>query len=81
MTNQESDAPAVPKLLFATVSGAIGVIATLTAEKYALLHHLESNMSKVIKGVGGLSHASYVFLLLLFSVLPSLHFYHGSNRR
>jgi DNA damage-binding protein 1 len=58
MTNLENDAPAVPKLLFATVSGTIGVIATLTAEKYALLHHLESNMSKVIKGVGGLSHSS-----------------------
>ncbi|KAI8360101.1 DNA damage-binding protein 1-like protein [Mortierella sp. GBAus27b] len=59
MMNQETDLPAVPKLLFATVSGAIGVIATLSAEKYALLHQLESNMSKVIKGVGGLSHISW----------------------
>ncbi len=58
MANQEGDAPAVPKLLFATVSGAIGVVATLTQDKYELLHRLEGNMSKVIKGVGGLDHAS-----------------------
>ncbi|KAF9103191.1 DNA damage-binding protein 1a [Mortierella sp. AM989] len=59
MANQENDAPAIPKLLFATVSGAIGVVATLTPEKYELLHHLEKNMSSVIKGVGGLDHASW----------------------
>ncbi|KAG0048736.1 DNA damage-binding protein 1a [Gryganskiella cystojenkinii] len=58
MANHDGDAPAVPKLLFATVSGAIGVIATLTLERYELLHQLEVNMSKVIKGVGGLDHAS-----------------------
>jgi DNA damage-binding protein 1 len=58
MANQDGDAPAVPKLLFATVSGAIGVIATLTPERYELLHQLEVNMTKVIKGVGGLDHAS-----------------------
>jgi len=58
MANQDGDAPAVPKLLFATVSGTIGVIATLTAERYELLHQLEVNMTKVIKGVGGLDHAS-----------------------
>ncbi|KAK3842433.1 MAG: UV-damaged DNA binding protein 1 [Linnemannia gamsii] len=59
MANQEGDAPAIPKLLFATVSGAIGVIATLTADKYQILHHLETNMSKVIRGVGGLDHAKW----------------------
>ncbi|KAG0274322.1 DNA damage-binding protein 1a, partial [Linnemannia exigua] len=59
MANQEGDAPAIPKLLFGTVSGAIGVIATLTADKYQILHHLETNMSKVIRGVGGLDHAKW----------------------
>lgn len=60
MANQEGDAPAIPKLLFATVSGAIGVVATLTADKYELLHKLETNLSKVIRGVGGLDHSKYV---------------------
>ncbi|KAF9098142.1 DNA damage-binding protein 1a [Mortierella sp. AD031] len=59
MANQEGDAPAIPKLLFATVSGAIGVVATLTADKYQILHHLEGNMSKVIRGVGGLDHTKW----------------------
>ncbi|KAF8930905.1 DNA damage-binding protein 1a [Dissophora ornata] len=77
MTNQESDAPAVPKLLFATVSGAIGVVATLTPEKYELLHHLESNMSKVIKGVGGLDHAEWRKFRSDARTLPSTNFIDG----
>ncbi|KAF9365058.1 DNA damage-binding protein 1a [Mortierella sp. NVP85] len=77
MTNLENDAPAVPKLLFATVSGTIGVIATLTTERYALLHHLESNMSKVIKGVGGLSHSSWREFRSDSRTLPSTNFVDG----
>ncbi|KAF8976248.1 DNA damage-binding protein 1a, partial [Entomortierella lignicola] len=45
MTNQENDAPAIPKLLFGTVSGVIGVVATLTPETYNLLNHLQTNIS------------------------------------
>ncbi|KAF9327916.1 DNA damage-binding protein 1a [Podila minutissima] len=59
MSNQENDAPAVPKLLFATVSGTIGVIASLNKENYELLRQLEINLSRVIRGVGGLDHASW----------------------
>ncbi|KAG0292818.1 DNA damage-binding protein 1a [Dissophora globulifera] len=77
MANQEGDAPAIPKLLFATVSGAIGVVATLTAEKYELLHHLESNMSKVIKGVGGLDHAEWRRFRSNARTLPSTNFIDG----
>ncbi|KAI1295060.1 DNA damage-binding protein 1a [Mortierella claussenii] len=77
MTNQEGDAPAVPKLLFATVSGAIGVVATLTREKYELLHHLEINMARVIKGVGGLDHASWRQFRSDSRTLPSTNFVDG----
>ncbi|KAG0365622.1 DNA damage-binding protein 1a [Gamsiella multidivaricata] len=73
----EGDAPAVPKLLFATVSGAIGVVATLTPEKYELLRRLESNMSKVIKGVGGLDHASWRQFRSDARTLPSTNFVDG----
>ncbi|KAF9429620.1 DNA damage-binding protein 1a [Podila epigama] len=59
MANQETDAPAVPKLLFATVSGTIGVIASLSKENYDLLRQLETNLEKVVRGVGGLDHASW----------------------
>ncbi|KAG0339195.1 DNA damage-binding protein 1a [Podila humilis] len=59
MTNQESDAPAVPKLLFGTVTGAIGVIASLSKENYDLLRQLEINISKVVRGVGGLEHGPW----------------------
>ncbi|KAG0202400.1 DNA damage-binding protein 1a [Mortierella sp. GBA30] len=77
MASQESDAPAVPKLLFATVSGAIGVVATLAQDKYELLHHLENNMSKVIKGVGGLDHASWRKFRSDSRTLPSTNFVDG----
>ncbi|KAF9583420.1 DNA damage-binding protein 1a [Lunasporangiospora selenospora] len=76
-SNQESDAPAVPKLLFGTVSGAIGVIATLSQEKYIILHQLETNMSKVIKGIGGLDHASWRRFRTEARKLPTTNFVDG----
>ncbi|KAF9437707.1 DNA damage-binding protein 1a [Entomortierella beljakovae] len=77
MTNQEGDTPAIPKLLFATASGAIGVIATLTQEKYDLLHHLETNMAQVIKGIGGLDHASWRTFRCESRTLASANFVDG----
>ncbi|KAF9902706.1 DNA damage-binding protein 1a [Lobosporangium transversale] len=77
MTSQEGDAPAVPKLLFATVSGAIGVVASLTPEKYELLHQLEINMARVIKGVGGLDHAAWRQFRSDTRTLPSTNFVDG----
>ncbi|KAF9543117.1 DNA damage-binding protein 1a [Mortierella hygrophila] len=77
MTNQEGDAPAIPKLLFGTVSGAIGVVATLTADKYELLHKLETNLSKVIRGVGGLDHTKWRQFRSDQRTLPSTNFVDG----
>jgi len=44
---------AVPKLLFGTTGGAIGVLATLDAKEYALLDRLQSAMNTVVSGIGG----------------------------
>ncbi|KAF9197041.1 DNA damage-binding protein 1a [Haplosporangium sp. Z 11] len=77
MANQEGDAPATPKLLFVTVSGAIGVVATLTKDMYELFHHLETNLSKVIKGVGGLDHTSWRTFRSHAKTLPSENFVDG----
>ncbi|CAI5489016.1 unnamed protein product [Closterium sp. Naga37s-1] len=70
----DSETPNIPTLLFGTVSGAIGVVASLPQDLFSFLHRLQHPFSppptspalrpqvcltKVIKGVGGLSHAEW----------------------
>lgn len=52
----DSDVGQIPTAIFGTVNGVIGVIASLPNEQYLFLEKLQSNLRKVIKGVGGLSH-------------------------
>jgi DNA damage-binding protein 1 len=53
VTSEEAD---IPTLIYGTVSGSVGVIATLTQENYAFFKKVQDNLTKVIKGVGGLTH-------------------------
>ncbi|CAA7023319.1 unnamed protein product [Microthlaspi erraticum] len=46
----------IPTVIFGTVGGMIGVIASLPEEQYILMEKFQSTLRKVIKGVGGLSH-------------------------
>ncbi|XP_022762657.1 DNA damage-binding protein 1a-like isoform X2 [Durio zibethinus] len=55
----DSDVGQIPTIIFGTVNGVIGVIASLPNEQYAFLEKLQSNLRKVIKGVGGLSHEQW----------------------
>ena len=55
----DSDATHIPTVIFGTVNGVIGVIASLPQEHYLFLHKLQQNLVKVIKGVGGLSHEQW----------------------
>uniref|UniRef100_A0A7S2S558 DNA damage-binding protein 1 n=1 Tax=Mucochytrium quahogii TaxID=96639 RepID=A0A7S2S558_9STRA len=50
---------AKPEMLFCTVNGVIGVIASLTEGQYKLLRRVEKALSCVIQGVGGLSHSAW----------------------
>ncbi|KAI4365220.1 hypothetical protein MLD38_021226 [Melastoma candidum] len=52
----DSDVGQIPTIIFGTVNGVIGVIASLPHDQYVFLEKLQSNLRKVIKGVGGLSH-------------------------
>ena len=47
----------LPTIIFGTVSGAVGVIASLSQEQYNFFHKVEENLNKVIKGVGGFKHS------------------------
>ncbi|RXH98908.1 hypothetical protein DVH24_011233 [Malus domestica] len=55
----DSDVGQIPTVIFGTVNGVIGVIASLPQEQYAFLEKLQSNLRRVIKGVGGLSHEQW----------------------
>lgn len=52
----DSEVGQIPTVIFGTVNGVIGVIASLPHDQYMFLEKLQSNIRKVIKGVGGLSH-------------------------
>ena len=49
----------VPTLLFGTVSGVIGVLATLPREQFEFLSALQAALNKTVGGVGGLSHDAW----------------------
>lgn len=48
-------------LLYAGVSGAVGVVATLTAEQHEFFSKLQNQLAdpKIIGGIGGLKHKEY----------------------
>jgi len=61
----ESGASQLPMLLYGTVNGALGVVATLPEEDFAFFSKLQDKLrgteqrDGVIKAVGGLSHAEW----------------------
>ncbi|CAM8960716.1 unnamed protein product [Rhodiola kirilowii] len=55
----DSDIGQIPTVIFGTVNGVIGVVASLPHEQYIFLEKLQSNLRKVIRGVGGLSHEQW----------------------
>ncbi|CAI0545440.1 unnamed protein product [Linum tenue] len=55
----DSDVGQIPTVIFGTINGVIGVIASLPHDQYLFLEKLQTNLRKVIKGVGGLSHEQW----------------------
>jgi len=49
----------LPTILFGTVNGVLGVLASLSQSQYSFLSKVVGNLVKVIKGVGGLVHREY----------------------
>jgi len=54
------------KALFATVDGTIGIVASLSDDKFQLLEKIEGKMEEQDMSLGGLDHARY------FPNLPTL---------
>ncbi|KAK9153316.1 hypothetical protein Sjap_000796 [Stephania japonica] len=55
----DSDVGQIPTIIFGTINGVIGVIASLPQDQYLFLDRLQYYLVKVIKGVGGLSHEQW----------------------
>lgn len=55
----DSELANVPTVLFGTVNGVIGVIASLPFEIFSVLLKLQEAMRKVVKGVGGFEHSEW----------------------
>eukprot|EP00240_Pyramimonas_obovata_P000173 CAMPEP_0118957844 /NCGR_PEP_ID=MMETSP1169-20130426/62317_1 /TAXON_ID=36882 /ORGANISM="Pyramimonas obovata, Strain CCMP722" /LENGTH=1091 /DNA_ID=CAMNT_0006905945 /DNA_START=129 /DNA_END=3404 /DNA_ORIENTATION=- len=55
----DSDAAHIPTLIYGTVEGVIGVMASLPQDQFAILQRLQAALNKVVKGVGGFSHEQW----------------------
>ncbi|KAL4312232.1 hypothetical protein GQ457_01G007480 [Hibiscus cannabinus] len=53
------DSVQIPRVVFGTVNGAIGIVASLPREQFIFLEKLQSSLREVIKSVGGLSHEGW----------------------
>uniref|UniRef100_A0A0D3GBK3 DNA damage-binding protein 1 n=1 Tax=Oryza barthii TaxID=65489 RepID=A0A0D3GBK3_9ORYZ len=55
----DSEMGQIPTVIFGTINGVIGIIASLPHEQYVFLEKLQSTLVKFIKGVGNLSHEQW----------------------
>eukprot|EP00281_Chroomonas_sp_CCMP1168_P025534 CAMPEP_0206228886 /NCGR_PEP_ID=MMETSP0047_2-20121206/9404_1 /ASSEMBLY_ACC=CAM_ASM_000192 /TAXON_ID=195065 /ORGANISM="Chroomonas mesostigmatica_cf, Strain CCMP1168" /LENGTH=1100 /DNA_ID=CAMNT_0053652151 /DNA_START=70 /DNA_END=3372 /DNA_ORIENTATION=+ len=55
----EAESSTIPTLIFGTVNGVIGIIASLPKEDYDLMLKVQGALNQVIKGVGGLRHEDW----------------------
>jgi len=55
----DSEIAKFPTMLYGTVNGVIGVLASLPQEYFQYLQRLQTALNKVVKGVGGLSHEQW----------------------
>ncbi|EFJ23079.1 hypothetical protein SELMODRAFT_151061 [Selaginella moellendorffii] len=55
----DNETSQIPTVIFGTVNGVIGVVASLQQEQFNFLQRLQHCLAKVIKGVGGLSHEQW----------------------
>jgi len=59
MKTQENEMQPIQTVLFATVSGSIGIIATLKDEDFMFFEKVQQSINQIIKGVGGFEHSQW----------------------
>ena len=55
----EAGTAPLPTLLYGTVNGVLGLIASLPEDDFNLLLEVQKQLTKVIKGVGGFTHKDW----------------------
>lgn len=56
---EDFDSPVLKTMLFGTVDGMLGVVATLKKEAYKFFTQVQKAMTSVVAGVGGMSHSHW----------------------
>jgi len=59
MQAPEAGATPPPTMLFGTVNGVLGLVATISTQEYELLAKVQTQLTKIIRCVGGFSHATW----------------------
>ena len=59
LPNPDPEALALPSVLYATASGAIGVIASISKTLFDQLNTIQSVMAKQVRGIGGFDHGAW----------------------
>eukprot|EP01095_Lingulamoeba_sp_RSL-Kostka_P008847 TRINITY_DN3000_c0_g1_i1.p1 TRINITY_DN3000_c0_g1~~TRINITY_DN3000_c0_g1_i1.p1 ORF type:complete len:376 (+),score=118.17 TRINITY_DN3000_c0_g1_i1:2-1129(+) len=55
----ENENKHVNTLLYGTVNGSIGIIASISEKQFKFFHELQNKINKVIQGVGGFRHSNW----------------------
>lgn len=55
----DPEAKEIPTVIFGTVNGVIGVVASLPQDLFQFLLRLQNAMEKTVQGLGGLSHSEW----------------------
>ncbi|KAJ1972887.1 DNA damage-binding protein 1a [Dimargaris xerosporica] len=77
MNLADSHVVAKPTLLYGTVNGALGVIATLDKAQYELLHQLQVSLSLSLPSIGHLDHADWRAFVNAQRMVPQEGFIDG----
>jgi len=59
MKTPEGEGRNVPTIIFGTITGVIGVVASLTKQEFEFFDKVVKGIDKVIKGIGGFSHSNW----------------------
>lgn len=76
LPNPDPEALALPSLLYATVSGAIGVIASISKELFDQLNTIQAAMAKG-HGIGGFEHSAWRAYSARKKTAPATNFIDG----
>ncbi|EFA82352.1 UV-damaged DNA binding protein1 [Heterostelium album PN500] len=77
VTSPDMDSPKLPTILFGTVSGAIGVIVSISKDDYEFFEKLQKGLNRVVHGVGGLPFENWRSFSTEHMTIPSKNFIDG----